>query len=70
MLKVSFCRYHCMYEEVKSEHDPKEEFEFEEQSKLFLASFEAMKLKYKHLLLKQSQVKEWSFESRLKNKFQ
>lgn len=53
-----------MYEEIKDENDPKEEFEFGEQSKLFLASFQAMKEKYQHLLLRQSQVwqtiqKEW-----------
>lgn len=45
-----------MYEEVKDENDPKEDYEFEEQSKLFLAGFQAMKEKYQHLLLKQSQV--------------
>lgn len=45
-----------MYEEIKDENDPKEDYEFEEQSKLFLASFQAMKEKYQYLLLKQSQV--------------
>lgn len=45
-----------MYEEIKDENDPKEDYEFSEQAKLFLASFQAMKEKYQHLLLKQSQV--------------
>ncbi|KAG5672194.1 hypothetical protein PVAND_002344 [Polypedilum vanderplanki] len=48
-------RYHCMYEEIKDENDPKEDYEFSEQAKLFLASFQTMKEKYQHLLLKQSQ---------------
>jgi hypothetical protein len=46
-----------MYEEIKDENDPKENYEFGEQAKLFLASFQAMKEKYQHLLLKQSQVR-------------
>lgn len=45
-----------MHEEIKSEHDPKEEYEIEEKSKLYLASFQAMKEKFQHLLMKQSQV--------------
>jgi hypothetical protein len=49
-------RYHCYYEEPKNEYDPKEEYEFEEKAKMYLASFEAMKKKYQHLLMKQSQV--------------
>lgn len=45
-----------MYEEIKDENDPKEDFEFEEQAKLYLASFQAMKEKYQRILLKQSLV--------------
>lgn len=50
-------RYHCYYDEVRNEHDPKEEFEFEEQAKMFLASYKEMQKKYQNLLLKQSQVR-------------
>lgn len=46
-----------MYEEVKDEKNPKEEHEIEEKSKLFLASFQAMKEKFQFLLMKQSQVR-------------
>jgi hypothetical protein len=45
-----------LYDEIKSEYNPKEEFEFEEQAKLFIGSFKAMQKKYQHLLIKQSQV--------------
>lgn len=45
-----------MYEEIKSEKDPKEEYEFEEKSKHILASFQVMKEKFQHLLIRQSQV--------------
>lgn len=45
-----------MYDEVKDEHDPKEEYEFEEQAKLFIDSYKAMQKKYQLLLIKQSQV--------------
>jgi hypothetical protein len=45
-----------MYEEVKSEVNPKEDYEFEEKSKHVLASFQVMKEKLQHLLIKQSQV--------------
>ena len=45
-----------MYDEIKNEYDPREEFEFEEQAKLFLGSFKAMQKKYQHLIIKQSQV--------------
>ncbi|CRL08059.1 CLUMA_CG021027, isoform A [Clunio marinus] len=48
-------RYHCLYEEVKDEYDSKEEYEFEEQAKMFLNSYKEMQKKYKTLLLKQSQ---------------
>jgi hypothetical protein len=46
-----------MYEEIKDENDPKEEYEFSEHAMLFLESFKTMKDKYQHLLLRQSQVK-------------
>jgi hypothetical protein len=49
-------RYHSLYDEVKEEHDPKEEYEFEEQAKLFIDSYKAMQKKYQLLLIKQSQV--------------
>lgn len=45
-----------MYEDIKDEHDPKEEYEFEEQAKSYLGDYESMKKKYQHLILKQSQV--------------
>lgn len=45
-----------MHEEIKCEKDPKEEYEIEEKAKLYLASFQAMKEKFQHLLMKQSQV--------------
>ena len=47
-----------MHEEIKDENDPKESFEIEEKSKLILASFQAMKEKFQHLLIKQSQVRD------------
>lgn len=49
-------RYHCLYDEAKDEHDPKEEYEFEEQAKMFIASYQAMQKKYQYLLMKQAQV--------------
>jgi hypothetical protein len=52
-----FLRYHSLYDEVKDEHDPKEEYEFEEQAKLFIDSYKAMQKKYQLLLIKQSQVR-------------
>lgn len=45
-----------MYEEVKSEVNHKEDFEYEETSKHILASFQVMKEKFQHLLIRQSQV--------------
>lgn len=45
-----------MYGEIKKEADPKEEYELEEKSKHILASFQVMKEKFQHLLIKQSQV--------------
>lgn len=56
-LNLNFSRYHCMHEEIKDENDPKESYEIEEKSKLILASFQAMKEKFQHLLIKQSQVR-------------
>lgn len=49
-------RYHCLYDEIKDEHDPKEEYEFEEQAKIFIASYKAMQKKYQMLIMNQSQV--------------
>lgn len=56
-LNFRFLRYHCLYDEIKEEYDPKEEYEFEEQAKLFLGSFKVMQKKYQQLIIKQSQVK-------------
>lgn len=49
-------RYHCYYEDVKNEYNPKEEHELSEKSKMFLASFDVMKKKFQYLLMKQAQV--------------
>lgn len=46
-----------MYDEIKNEHDPSEEHGFEEQAKMFIASYKVMQKKYQHLLMKQSQVR-------------
>jgi hypothetical protein len=46
-----------LYDKVKDEHNPKDNFEFEEKAKIFLGSYGAMKNKYQQLLLKQSQVR-------------
>lgn len=54
---ITCFRYHCLYNEIKDEHDPKEEYEFEEQAKIFIASYKAMQKKYQLLLVKQSQVR-------------
>lgn len=54
--KTLSCRYHCLYNEIKDEHNPKEEYEFEEQAKIFISSYKAMQKKYQMLLIKQSQV--------------
>lgn len=54
---ISSTRYHCLYGEVKDEHDPKEEYKFEEEAKMFIASYKAMQKKYQQLLMKQSQVR-------------
>lgn len=47
-----------MYDKIKEEHNPKEEYEFEEQAKVFLSSYGAMQNKYQQLLMKQSQVRQ------------
>jgi uncharacterized protein YegL len=46
-----------LYDKIKDEHNPKENFEFEEKAKVFLGSYGAMQNKYQQLLLKQSQVR-------------
>lgn len=64
---ISSCRYHCLYDEVKNEHDPKEDYEFEKQAKMFLDSYDVMQKKYQSLLIKQSQVCQNIFYSKLAN---
>lgn len=56
LVNIENFRYHCYYEDVKNEYEPKEEYELVERSKIFLASFDVMKKKFQYLLMKQAQV--------------